>query len=152
MVKGALMGANVAPTPACVLVVAAALVDGRGRVLLQQRRHGARHGGLWEFPGGKVEPGETPEAALLREIAEELDVALIDFTALAFASDPERDPARRDPHLLLLYLCRQWRGVPRCLAGETIAWVSPEGMADLPMPPLDVPLARALRRLLATAS
>ena len=131
-------------------VAAAALVDA-GRVLLQQRRQGTRHGGLWEFPGGKVEPGETPEQALVREIGEELGVRLGRFSPLAFASDPELDPARRDPHLLLLYLCPEWQGEPRCLEGEAIAWFAPAELVDLAMPPLDVPLAAALRRLLSGA-
>ena len=130
-------------------MVAVALVDPRGRVLIQKRRQDASHGGLWEFPGGKVEPGETPEAALVREVREELGIALGSFVPAAFASDPEADPARRDPHLILLYLCREWRGEPRCLAGEAVAWTAPEALAAMAMPPLDVPLAAALRRLLA---
>jgi 8-oxo-dGTP diphosphatase len=129
---------------ALIPVVAAALVDGTGAILMQQRRLGGRHGGLWEFPGGKVEPDETPEAALVREIREEIGIELGFVQPLAFSSDPETDPARRDPHLILLYLCRAWRGEPRCLDGEAIAWFLPDELRALAMPPLDVPLVGAL--------
>lgn len=132
-----------------VPVVAVALVDGAGRVLLQQRRLGGRHGGLWEFPGGKVESWETPEQALLREIREEIGIGLGALRAAAFASDSELDADRRDPHLILLYLCREWHGEPRCLEGEAIGWFAPAEMTALPMPPLDRPLAAALPALLA---
>ena len=129
-----------------VLVVAAALLAPEGRVLMQRRRLGGEHGGLWEFPGGKVEPGESPESALLREFAEELGVGL-DSAAiepLSFASDPSLPPSQGRRHVILLYTCRRWQGEPRCLEGEEIAWFAPESLAGLPMPPLDYPLARAL--------
>ena len=131
-------------TSAWVPVVAVALVDGDGRVLLQQRRHGKRHGGLWEFPGGKVEPGEAPEQALVREIGEELGIALGRFAPLAFSADPDWRSATRDPHLILLYLCREWRGEPQCLDGEAIAWIAVDRIPSVAMPPLDVPLVEAL--------
>jgi 8-oxo-dGTP diphosphatase len=134
-----------------VPVVAAALIDAEGRVLLQQRRLGGRHGGLWEFPGGKVEAGERPEQALNREIREELGIVIADPQAALFSSDPELDPARRDPHLILLYLCRNWAGTPRCLEGEAIAWFGLGAMSGLAMPPLDLPLVAMLPRLLSSA-
>ncbi len=146
---------NVEEFSTAVLVVVVALVSPDGRVLLQRRRAGGRHGGLWEFPGGKVEAGESPESALLREIAEELGVELAagSLAPLPFASDPALPPAPREPHVILLYTCRQWTGEPRCLDGEEIAWVAPQDFAGLAMPPLDYPLAEAVRSsLLALAN
>lgn len=121
-----------------VWVVAVAPIATDGRVLLQRRRLDRAHGGLWEFPGGKIEPGESPEAAARREIAEELgvDLDVRDLHPVSFASDP--------PHIVLLYICREWRGEPRCLDAEEIAWFAPEALARLAMPPLDYPLAEAL--------
>ncbi|MEP6867601.1 MAG: (deoxy)nucleoside triphosphate pyrophosphohydrolase [Novosphingobium sp.] len=135
-------------------VVAAALIDGRGLVCMQQRRFGAAHGGLWEFPGGKVEPQESPESALLREIEEELGVRMdpTSLIATAFASDPALPPEPRAPHVILLYTCRHWQGEVRCLDGEQIAWVPPGELAGLAMPPLDYPLARQLVKLLAVGT
>jgi 8-oxo-dGTP diphosphatase len=126
--------------PTTIPVVAVALIDGEGRVLMQQRRHAAEHGGLWEFPGGKVEAGESLEESLCREIAEELGLNLATgaLDPLSFASAPGQ------PYVILLYTCRNWAGMPQCLDGEAIAWFAPEMIADLAMPPLDVPLARAL--------
>ena len=131
-----------------VPVVAAALIDGAGRVLMQRRRLESAHGGLWEFPGGKIEPGESPESALLREIEEELAIALDPETIapLTFSSDPALPPAPRAPHVILLYTCRFWRGEPQARAGEAIAWFDPAAIPALDMPPLDYPLARALLR------
>jgi 8-oxo-dGTP diphosphatase len=125
-------------------VVAVALVDGGGRILLQQRRFGGTHGGLWEFPGGKIEDGETPEGALVREVAEELGIAIAvpDLVPVTFASDLRTEG--REPYLILLYLCRSWSGEPRCLDGEAIAWFAPDALSDLATPPLDRPLATAL--------
>jgi 8-oxo-dGTP diphosphatase len=126
-------------------VVAAALADGEGRVLLQRRPPGRAMAGLWEFPGGKVEPGERPEAALARELAEELGIA-VDPAALSPAAFASADNAGRHM-LLLLYLCRRWRGEPRPLDAAELAWVRPADMATLAMPPADEPLIPLLARL-----
>jgi 8-oxo-dGTP diphosphatase len=129
-------------------VVAAALIGHDGHVLMQRRRKEAMHGGLWEFPGGKLKPSETAEQALLREIEEELGILLDarDLVPLCFASDPDLPPRPRDPHVILLYTVRTWRGDPQCLAGEALGWFAPEQLGTLAMPPLDVPLAAALVR------
>lgn len=121
---------------------------------MQQRRADRAFGGLWEFPGGKVELGESPESALIREIEEELGLTLLQqgLAPLTFASDPAQPPAPRQPHVILLYTCREWPGEPRCLDGDSIAWVAPDDLLALPMPPLDVPLAKAvLRSILSLA-
>ena len=121
-------------------VVAAALVDGDGRVLLAQRPEGKSLAGMWEFPGGKLEPGESPEAALARELDEELGIvaeALAPFTFVSFAYP--------DFHLvMLLYWCRRWQGQPHGRDGQALRWERPGAMAALPMPPADVPLVEAL--------
>ncbi len=129
-------------------VVAAALLDGSGRVLMQQRRFSGRHGGLWEFPGGKVEPGETPAQALVRELGEELGITVDPgaIEPLTFAALPG------DPVVLMLYTCTRWGGEPVCLDGEAIGWFTLDQIFALPMPPLDVPLARALNNVIATAN
>ncbi len=127
-------------------VVAAALVDDRGRVLLQRRPPGKQMADLWEFPGGKVEAGETPEAALVRELAEELGIRVepVSLTPLAFAS-----ASLGDRHLLLLlYVIRDWNGEPVALEASALAWLRPGEMDDVAMPPADVPLVEALKRLL----
>ena len=128
--------------PAAMLVVAAALVDNRGRVLLQQRPLAREHGGLWEFPGGKVEPGEGPAAALARELHEELALILSTdvLVPLGFAASEPGKGTRSI--VLLLYGCREWCGSPDSQEGATWLWYEPEQLADLAMPPLDVPLAR----------
>lgn len=129
-----------------VLVAAMALVDPEGRVLLAQRPPGKSMAGMWEFPGGKVEPNETPEACIQREMKEELGVILCDrcFAAVTFVSH-----AYEDFHLLmLLYVARRWEGIPTALEGQQLAWRRPAEMAALPMPPADVPLVAALRDLL----
>lgn len=129
-----------------VLVAAAALVDVDNRVLIAQRPVGKSMAGLWEFPGGKVETGETPEAALRRELMEELSIDVCE-TCLApftFASH-----AYADFHLLMpLYLCRQWDGVIAAREGQTVAWVRARNLVDYPMPPADLPLIPWLRDLL----
>lgn len=128
-------------------VVAAALVDREGRVLLQQRAAGRQMAGLWEFPGGKVEPGETPEAALARELAEELGIAVAE-TALVpacFASAPLGERHM----ILLLYICRAWRGEPVALDAVALRWERPAAMRGLAMPPADAPLIALLEALLA---
>jgi 8-oxo-dGTP diphosphatase len=129
-----------------VLVVACALVDEDGRVLIARRPEGKPMAGLWEFPGGKVHAGETPEAALIRELKEELgiDVAASCLAPFTFAS--HRYEAF---HLLMpLYLCRKWQGEARALEHEAIAWVRPLKLRDYPMPPADKPLVAMLRDLL----
>ena len=129
-----------------VLVAAVALVDADGRVLLSQRPAAKQLGGLWEFPGGKVEPGERPEAALIRELKEELaiDVTESCLAPLTFASHPYEDF-----HLLMpLYVCRRWTGMVRGAEGQQIAWVMPRKLRDYPMPPADVPLIPHLIDLL----
>jgi 8-oxo-dGTP diphosphatase len=127
-------------------VVAAALVDGEGRVLLQQRPDGRAMAGLWEFPGGKVEEDERPEAALVRELGEELGVeaeaALLAPAGFASAEVGERHM------ILLLYLCRSWRGEPRPLHASALSWRRPAEMRGLGMPPADLPLIDLLERLL----
>ncbi|WP_162305857.1 (deoxy)nucleoside triphosphate pyrophosphohydrolase [Oleisolibacter albus] len=129
-----------------LLVAAVALVDADGRVLLAQRPPGKSMAGLWEFPGGKLQPGETPEAALVRELAEELgiDTAESCLAPLTFAS--HRYPSF---HLLMpLFACRVWKGTPQPLEGQTLAWVRPQDMRAYPMPPADIPLVALLRDLL----
>ena len=116
-------------------VVAVALIDNEQRVLMQQRRIGGAHGGLWEFPGGKVEAAETLQSALLREIEEELGIhsAKDSLKPLSFAATAD------EPYVVLLYTCRAWQGTPVCLEGEGIAWVPAQDLLGLAMPPLDVP-------------
>ena len=130
-----------------LLVAAAALIDGAGRALVQQRPPGKGHGGLWEFPGGKLEPGETPEAALARELAEELGVVVApdDMTPLSFGSEPTGERHL----LLLLYRVRRWGGEPRALEAARLRWVGLDELRSLPMPPADRPLVEALGPLLA---
>jgi 8-oxo-dGTP diphosphatase len=133
--------------PTVIPVVALALINGDGRVLMQRRRLLADHGGLWEFPGGKVEAGETLVSALVREITEELGLVLDPeaLEPLSFAASPDQ------PHVILLYTCRIWAGDPVCLDGEEIGWFAAEALANLAMPPLDVPLARAVRERIERA-
>lgn len=130
-------------------VVALAMIDSVGRVLMQQRPLAKQHGGLWEFPGGKLEAGEGPRTALAREIAEELGVVVdpADMFEITFASQ-ESSPDHR-AIVLLLYGCRSWEGEPQCLEpGARMAWVDRAALLGLPMPPLDVPLAQALAPIL----
>jgi 8-oxo-dGTP diphosphatase len=127
-----------------MVVVAAALFDESGRVLMQRRPLDKHHGGLWEFPGGKVEPGETPVVALVREIDEELGIDLdpADIRPLTFAT---RDHARDGPAMvLLLYTCSRWSGEPCCEPGARLEWVGRAGLAQLEKPPLDVILAEVV--------
>jgi 8-oxo-dGTP diphosphatase len=127
-------------------VVAAALVDAEGRVLLQQRLPGRTMAGLWEFPGGKVEAGERPEAALIRELEEELGIAT-DEACLAPAAFASADNHGRHM-LLLLYICRKWRGAPEPLDAAALTWVRPAQMFALDMPPADKPLIGLLDALI----
>ena len=127
-----------------LLVSAAALIDGDGRVLVQQRAAGPL-AGLWEFPGGKIETGETPSAALIRELREELgiDVEAACLAPAAFASEP-----LGDRHLLLLlHVCRKWRGIPCPLEATALRWVRPVELFALPMPDPDRPLIGLLEAL-----
>ena len=129
-----------------VLVVAAALVDADSRVLIAQRPPGKSLAGLWEFPGGKVEPGERPEDALIRELAEELGIVVAEaaLSPLTFASH-----AYPDMHLLMpLYVCRQWTGEVAAREAQNLRWVQPQALHGLPMPPADAPLIAPLVALL----
>lgn len=129
-----------------LLVSAVALIDVDGRVLLAQRPEGKSMAGLWEFPGGKVEPGETPEAALVRELNEELGIDTWEscLAPLTFASH-----SYDDFHLLMpVFACRKWNGIVSPQEGQELAWVAPNRMRDYPMPPADVPLVAMLRDLL----
>ena len=132
-----------------LLVVAVALVAADGRVLMQRRRLGRAHGGLWEFPGGKIERRESAEDAAVREIAEELGLAIraSSLQPVGFASDSEAGGDGKPSPLILLFRCADWAGEPQCLDAEEITWVAQQDLAALAMPPLDYPLARALLRM-----
>jgi 8-oxo-dGTP diphosphatase len=126
-----------------LLVSAVALIDPEGRVLLAQRPEGKSLAGLWEFPGGKVEPGETPEAALIRELKEELgiDTWKSCLAPLTFASH-----SYDDFHLLMpLFACRRWEGIAAPQEGQNLAWVRPQNLREYPMPAADLPLIPILR-------
>jgi 8-oxo-dGTP diphosphatase len=130
-----------------VLVAACVLLDGDGRILIAKRPPGRSLAGLWEFPGGKVEPGESPEHALVRELAEELgiEIAAADLAPLTFASH-----AYPDFHLLMpLFLCRRWRGEVRPHEGQELLWVIPAELVSYAMPPADEPLKGLLPALLS---
>ena len=129
-----------------ILVAACALIDADGRVLIAQRPAGRSMAGLWEFPGGKVEPGETPEMTLIRELHEELGITVNEecLAPLTFASHPYADF-----HLVMpLYVCRRWEGIVRPQEGQQLTWVRPNRLRDYPMPPADVPLISHLAALL----
>ncbi len=129
-----------------VLVAAALLVDRDGRVLLAKRPPGKKMAGLWEFPGGKVEAGETPERALVRELKEELgiDTATSCFAPAGFASH-----TYDDFHLLMpLFACRVWQGIVAPREGQECVWVYPKDLDKYPMPPADIPLIPVIRELL----
>lgn len=126
-----------------LIVTAAALVDTAGRILVQRRPAGKAHAGLWEFPGGKLEAGETPEASLVRELREELGLEARpeSLEPLTFASVPAGTR-----HLVLMhFLCRDWTGTPAALDGQDLRWVDADALIDLDMPPADIPLAKQLR-------
>ncbi|WP_182085167.1 (deoxy)nucleoside triphosphate pyrophosphohydrolase [Aureimonas sp. ME7] len=134
------------PTPRLLLVVACALVDADNRILLTQRPPGKSLAGLWEFPGGKVEAGETPEETLIRELREEIGVETKAecLAPLTFASH-----VYDDFHLLMpLYVCRRYEGIPRSLEGQALKWVRARDLRDYPMPPADLPLIPFLTDLL----
>ena len=129
-----------------LLVVAVALIDADGRILLAQRPPGKSMAGLWEFPGGKIEPGERPEDTLIRELHEELgiEVKAACLAPLTFASH-----AYEDFHLLMpLYVCRRWTGNVQGREGQSLKWVRPRNLRDYPMPPADEPLIPHLIDLL----
>jgi len=129
-----------------LLVVACALVDADRRVLIAQRPQGKSMAGLWEFPGGKVEAGETPEAALIRELREELGIETREacLAPLSFTSH-----SYENIHLLMpLYVCRKWQGTPQALEHAGLKWTRPQALRDYPMPPADEPLIAALCDLL----
>ncbi len=129
-----------------MMVVAAALVDGEGRILLQRRAPGRHMAGLWEFPGGKVEPGELPKSALSRELAEELGIGVDPETLVpvCFASAPVGERHM----ILLLYLCRKWTGTPEALDADALEWRRVSDMDPDRMPPADRPLVDLLGRIL----
>ena len=129
-----------------VSVAACALIDADGRVLLAQRPEGKSMAGLWEFPGGKIEAGETPEQSLIRELEEELGIVVKEacLAPLTFASH-----GYPDFHLLMpLYVCRRWEGTVTAREGQQLAWVRPNRLRDYPMPPADIPLIPHLTTLL----
>jgi len=129
-----------------VLVAAAALIDPDGRVLITRRPEGKPMAGLWEFPGGKVEPGETPEETLIRELKEELD---IDTSASCLAPLTFASHAYPDFHLLMpLYVCRKWQGIVRPTEGQATKWVRARDLRGYAMPPADLPLIAPLIELL----
>ena len=132
--------------PNLLLVVACALIDADGRILIAQRPEGKALAGMWEFPGGKVEPGERPEDSLIRELSEELAITVKKecLAPLTFASH-----AYDDFHLLMpLYVCRRWQGIVRGDEGQALKWVRPTALRDFPMPPADEPLIPHLIDLL----
>lgn len=134
------------PPKKLLLVAACALVDADGRVLIAQRPEGKQLAGLWEFPGGKVEPGESPEETVVRELGEELGIEtkVACLAPLTFASH-----AYDDFHLLMpLYVCRRFWGIPQSREGQAIKWVRPAKLRDYPMPPADEPLIPPLIDLL----
>lgn len=131
-----------------VPVVAVAMIHPDGRVLMQKRAAGKEHGGLWEFPGGKIEPGESPKSAIVREIIEELGIVLDEkaLVAHAWAGEDQSPNSGRGAIVILLYTCRSWSGNPVAQAGEEIAWFESEALGGLAMPPLDYQLAEAVAR------
>lgn len=129
-----------------ILVAACALIDADGRVLIAQRPEGRSMAGLWEFPGGKVEQGERPEEALIRELREELGIVVKEacLAPLTFASHTYEDFQL----LMPLYVCRRWEGIVTPLENQQITWVRPTKLRDYPMPPADLPLISHLTALL----
>lgn len=134
-----------------LLVAAVALLDRADLVLMQKRRAESVHGGLWEFPGGKVESGETPQETAIREISEELGLELDagGLEPLSFASGAAAEP-QTGGLVILLYTCRRWSGQPMCHGADAIAWYRPRELAGLQMPPLDYPLAERLTSMVGS--
>jgi 8-oxo-dGTP diphosphatase len=132
------------------VVVAVALLDGSGRVLMQKRSLEGVHPGVWEFPGGKLEKGESLRGAAIREIREELAVTIdpVDLEPLTFADGESAG----EEVVILLYTCQRWRGTPTCLSGEEVAWYRVDELPGLDMPPLDYPLAERLAGMLGRGS
>ena len=135
-----------------LLVSAVALIDRDGRVLLAKRPEGKPMAGLWEFPGGKIEPGETPETALIRELDEELGIntntsclAPRSFASHSYSASDNRTAFHL---LMMLYVCRRWQGRPQPIEGGALKWVRPQKLRDYPMPDADIPLIAALQDLL----
>jgi len=134
------------PPQPLILVVAAALVDADGRVLIAQRPEGKSMAGLWEFPGGKIEADESPDEALIRELREELGIAVKQACLAPFTFASHSYP---NFHLLMpLYICRRWEGAPEPRHHAALKWVRPKDMKDFPMPAADLPLIPMLRDLL----
>lgn len=135
-------------TTSLLLVVAAALIDDQGRILLAQRPQGKSLAGLWEFPGGKVEQAETPEQALIRELAEELGITVqaADLHPLTFVSHPY--PEKNLHMLMTVHLCRDWHGVIEPHEHAALAWVKPDELTQYPMPAADLPIIPVLQAAL----
>ena len=146
------MNSNQKDDAAPVWVCAVALIGRDGRVLLQQRREGGQHGSLWEFPGGKIEAGESPEAAAVRELAEELSITIEqeDLQPVAFASGRTHKGSDSRSLVILLFACTAWQGVAQANVAAKLAWYDPAELRTLAMPPLDYPLAEALEKMVAT--
>lgn len=137
-----------AEDPTVIFVVAGALIGADGRVLMHRRRIGSVHGGLWEFPGGKVELGESPVDALIRELDEELGVRIDSGQLAPVGSARDAGPTAAGQRIvdIVLFACTRWTGIPLCIEGEEIGWFDPGQLARLAMPPLDYPLAEQLFR------
>jgi 8-oxo-dGTP diphosphatase len=133
-----------------LIVVAAALIDPAGRVLVQKRAEGRAMAGLWEFPGGKLEAGETPQSALARELDEELGIRVAEAALVPAAFVSEESLGRH--MLLLLFSCQSWAGDPKPLDASELRWVLPQQLASLEMPPADVPLVKGLVALLGQSA
>jgi 8-oxo-dGTP diphosphatase len=133
-----------------IWVAAVALIDDRGHVLVQQRLKASQHGTLWEFPGGKLEAGESPEMAAVRELSEELAITLApgDLRPVGFSSSDSQAANGSRPLVILLFACRIWEGTPVANAATKLAWCDPKELGTWRMPPLDYPLAHALTKML----
>jgi 8-oxo-dGTP diphosphatase len=139
-----LSGRNTDMTSGVLLVAAGALRSPDGRFLLHQRPEGKHHAGLWEYPGGKVEPLETPVKALIRELSEELGISIEPNDCLPFGFAEERDEGRSRPIVILLYKVAEWKGQPTALEGGAVEWFTPDRIGDLDKPPLDEVLTAQL--------